>query len=432
MATPHVPTVFLCHSSADRPTVLELAAYLKPFQKRRELDVWLDIESLRPSEEWDEKIQEALAASDIAVLFVSQDLLVSSYAIGHEVPRLLAASKAGKIKLAPLFVRHSVAGHPLLTFNVGDEKMVLTQLQGLNQPDRPISELAASERDKVMTEIAYKLVAMAKECAGKAARPEHGRQRETSPDGPGNDGSDGPAAKPSRHAAEGAGKDTERKHERRRETSTGRSGDEDRDRPKAVPAWRTPDGIAKYGGLLFMVGLAGFAFYEIVLTGGHREAAEKAAAQFVDMIATKAPVTSLEKLVDVPFFFGADILKTGEGVAARFGNVLENARQVMSAADEPRFESDALRLATTFVVEIWRSASMNRSIVDANGLDFLVHPNAEAEAEDPFLSPEIALGDYARVSIRLAGVPSATLESAYLYTVLDDTGAARIRGIKFR
>ena len=64
--------VFLCHSSADKPTVRELYQRLNA---EGWIDIWLDEEKLLPGQDWDYEIEKALDNSDAIIVALSTSLV---------------------------------------------------------------------------------------------------------------------------------------------------------------------------------------------------------------------------------------------------------------------------------------------------------------------------------------------------------------------
>ncbi len=72
--------VFVSYSHKDSAYVDELIKLLKPLQKTRDIEVWSDNE-IAPGENWQERINDTMSRSKIAVFFISSDFLASDYAM---------------------------------------------------------------------------------------------------------------------------------------------------------------------------------------------------------------------------------------------------------------------------------------------------------------------------------------------------------------
>jgi hypothetical protein len=74
-------SVFLCHSSSDKPIVREL------FRRLRldGLDPWLDEEKLLPGQPWAEQIEEAVRKSDVVVICLSNNAVTREGFVQKEI-----------------------------------------------------------------------------------------------------------------------------------------------------------------------------------------------------------------------------------------------------------------------------------------------------------------------------------------------------------
>jgi hypothetical protein len=61
--------VFLCHNSADKPAVINIATELS----KHGIKIWLDKVAIPPGEEWQEAIEEQIDSVDAAVIFIGND-----------------------------------------------------------------------------------------------------------------------------------------------------------------------------------------------------------------------------------------------------------------------------------------------------------------------------------------------------------------------
>jgi hypothetical protein len=68
---------------------------------------WYDrdrAEGLRGGDRWQARIWEEVDKASVAVLLVSQDFLISSFIIKHEVPRILARAHRGELEIVPVLI----------------------------------------------------------------------------------------------------------------------------------------------------------------------------------------------------------------------------------------------------------------------------------------------------------------------------------------
>jgi hypothetical protein len=140
--------VFLSYSHKDEePYLEEFKPYLKSLSDRGILDFWSD-HRITASERWHEEIQSAIESAAAAVLLVSQDLLASDYIRLHEIPPLLEARERDGVPVACLFLKPSLVGHEGMVFAAGTagKAVRLTDYQGLNSPEHPLSAMDENER----------------------------------------------------------------------------------------------------------------------------------------------------------------------------------------------------------------------------------------------------------------------------------------------
>ena len=87
--------VFISYSHKDSDYVDELIKTLKPLQKTREINIWSDKE-IAPGEDWQERINNSMAKSKVAIFFISSDFLASDYAM-QELQYFLEIKDAEKV-----------------------------------------------------------------------------------------------------------------------------------------------------------------------------------------------------------------------------------------------------------------------------------------------------------------------------------------------
>jgi hypothetical protein len=209
--------------------------------------------------------------------------------------------------------------------------------------------------------------------------------------------------------------------------------------PASAPFWTDTDRLAKVLIAVAFLVLAGWAAVSFTGDNRHTNAARRTVESFLEVVAPDSSETSpatdseiarqIAGLVEPPFFFGADRLATREAIEGRFRAVLARAADSGLVTLE---DSDALRMAAVFLAEVRKSAAIGRDVLVEEGLIFDARPTEDEVAEDPFFKPEIDLEDYVRTTIRLAGVPPSTFRELAVFTVMDLSGDAPIRGIKIR
>jgi hypothetical protein len=82
--------VFLCHASEDKPRVRRLHQRLC---KVANLDAWLDDINLLPGQDWDQKIQSAIRASNVVIICLSRNSIAKEGYVQKEMREALEVAK---------------------------------------------------------------------------------------------------------------------------------------------------------------------------------------------------------------------------------------------------------------------------------------------------------------------------------------------------
>ena len=90
--------VFISYSRNDSAWVTELTTMLSPLIRNNALDVWYD-KDIKPSQEWRDEINQALASTSVAVLLVTPSFLNSAFINDEELPYFLNAAKTENVKI---------------------------------------------------------------------------------------------------------------------------------------------------------------------------------------------------------------------------------------------------------------------------------------------------------------------------------------------
>jgi hypothetical protein len=138
-----IKSIFVSYSHVDIEYLNRLKIHLKPFEKKGQIDLWVDTK-IKAGEKWKDKIKSALDKSVIAILIISADFLASDFIIENELPPLLkAAEEKGKIIL-PLIVKPCRF--------ISDEH--LSKFQAINDPKIPLSKLTENDREEIYVKVA--------------------------------------------------------------------------------------------------------------------------------------------------------------------------------------------------------------------------------------------------------------------------------------
>ena len=166
--------VFISYSHRDKTFLEQFRVHFTFWEDQWLLDLWSD-QDITPSEDWHQKIQEALAETAVAVLLVSPDFLASKYIREHELPVLLQAREEGYIELSCLYLRKSVVNDDDTAFEVtlsGDAilPIKLTKYQGFNNPDSVVASLDEHGRDACYVNAASALKKLVQRKTRRAVR----------------------------------------------------------------------------------------------------------------------------------------------------------------------------------------------------------------------------------------------------------------------
>ncbi|WP_396140923.1 toll/interleukin-1 receptor domain-containing protein [Flavobacterium sp.] len=139
----NVKSIFVSYSHTDNEFLERLKVHLKPFEKKGQIDLWVDTK-IKAGEKWKDKINSALDKSVIAILLISADFLASDFIVDNELPPLLkAAEEKGKVIL-PIIVKPCRF--------TSDEN--LSKFQAINDPKFPLSKLNENDKEEAYVKVA--------------------------------------------------------------------------------------------------------------------------------------------------------------------------------------------------------------------------------------------------------------------------------------
>lgn len=98
------PRVFVSYSHRDEEWKDRLLSHLTVLQEQGLLELWED-RQIRAGGEWSQEIEEAMEASNVAVLLVTANYLTSRFILDVEVPRLLQRRDREGIEVFPVIVK---------------------------------------------------------------------------------------------------------------------------------------------------------------------------------------------------------------------------------------------------------------------------------------------------------------------------------------
>jgi hypothetical protein len=139
--------VFISYSHRDREWLKRVQTHLKVLEYLGvKFSVWDDTQIMAGTK-WRDAIEEALSESNVAILLVSTDFLVSSFIQEKELPKLLKAASNGGTTILPVILK------PCL-FNIAPE---LSAYQSVNDPAQPLSKLLEPEQDEILVSLAARI-----------------------------------------------------------------------------------------------------------------------------------------------------------------------------------------------------------------------------------------------------------------------------------
>jgi len=99
-----IPKVFISYSQKDISYLNTLKTHLSYPQRENILKTW-DDNDLKPGEEWDKNIQNALKTADIILLLLSPDLLATNYVVETEMKIALERHERKEAIVLPIIIR---------------------------------------------------------------------------------------------------------------------------------------------------------------------------------------------------------------------------------------------------------------------------------------------------------------------------------------
>jgi internalin A len=136
---PKALRAFFSYSKHDIAHLQDFQKYLKPLERQGLIEFW-DDRHIRPGEEWDGEIKEALIQSDIIFLLVTADFIDTDYVWNIEIKEAMRRHKAKTACVVPIRVSScDWAGMPF------------AELQGIPRKDQIID--LAPNKAAVWTEV---------------------------------------------------------------------------------------------------------------------------------------------------------------------------------------------------------------------------------------------------------------------------------------
>lgn len=137
-------SVFISYSRQDEAYYKRLLTHLKPVAINHELEIWHD-RTIDPGAKWLTETEQALERAWAAILIITPDFLSSKFITTIEVPKLLIKAEQAGCRIYCLYVRPAAVN--LIEWDVNGKKIRLTDFQGLNDPQSPLSKLTKTKQD---------------------------------------------------------------------------------------------------------------------------------------------------------------------------------------------------------------------------------------------------------------------------------------------
>ncbi|MBF0583456.1 MAG: toll/interleukin-1 receptor domain-containing protein [Magnetococcales bacterium] len=162
-------TVFVSYCRADKRALKPFMPFQTTLEREGLITVWTDDRQIKPGDRWRSAIEAALAQSRVAILFISEHFLASSFIQDNELPPLLAACEAGRLTVLPVFLSPSTVDQAGISFVHPDTgkpaTITLTEFQGFGTLDETLAEMRTAEKQRVFVDLAKRIRELARQVA---------------------------------------------------------------------------------------------------------------------------------------------------------------------------------------------------------------------------------------------------------------------------
>lgn len=138
--------IFISYSHKDEAAKDRLLVHLKLLTRQKLIEPW-DDRLIRPGEEWDDEIKQALHDADIIFFIMSPDAIASDYIWDVEVKTAMERHSKKEVRVLPLILNHCEW-----------KDTPLANLQGLPRDGKPIATFA--NQDEAWAKIAAEVRAL--------------------------------------------------------------------------------------------------------------------------------------------------------------------------------------------------------------------------------------------------------------------------------
>lgn len=137
--------VFISYSHKDEKWMSKFSTHLKILQQSDRLEVWSD-KTIEAGENWQQRIDEAIARARVALLLASADFFASEFISNDELPKILKKHQDEGLFLYWVPIGH--AAYP---------KSRLAAIQAASDPKQPLEGLSEAEQNRIMSEITLEI-----------------------------------------------------------------------------------------------------------------------------------------------------------------------------------------------------------------------------------------------------------------------------------
>jgi hypothetical protein len=133
--------IFLSYSHSDKAWFDRLILHLTPLLRSRRIAIWSD-RDIKPGDNWQAEIADALTLANVAVLLVSPNYIASDFIANHELPPLLEKAQKGGVKILWIAVSSSLY-----------EETDIEKYQAANDPRQPLDLMSPAMRNRELVKI---------------------------------------------------------------------------------------------------------------------------------------------------------------------------------------------------------------------------------------------------------------------------------------
>jgi hypothetical protein len=143
---PERSKVFISYSHKDRRWLDRLRVYLRPLERKFEIDVWDDTK-IKAGARWRDEINKAIQSARVAILLVSADFLASDFVATDELPPLLKAAEEEGATILPLIIGPCRFSR--------DEN--LSRFQAVNDPSKPLRGIIKNKQESFLYDLSLRV-----------------------------------------------------------------------------------------------------------------------------------------------------------------------------------------------------------------------------------------------------------------------------------